>query len=625
MAAIRVLDKHTANRIAAGEVVERPASVVKELVENSLDAGARHISIETAGGGLERIRVTDDGCGIPSDEAETAFLRHATSKIVGSDDLAHIETLGFRGEALASIAAVARVELRTRTDGSEAGRYVAITAGDVKETGLAGMVSGTTMEVDDLFYNVPARLKFVKSPRAESAYISDYVARLIMARPDVAFEYIQSGKTVYRSGGANDLKEAIYCVYGPDVLPYIVPLALEDGEYRVSGFIGTERIGRANRTAQSFFVNGRYIKSQKLSFALQRAYDTRLMVGRFPFAVVNIFLDPSDVDVNVHPNKLDVRFREEDRVVRAIHHAARAALSAASDPSPVIEPWDTGESARTDATRASGEITAARIEMIEADRQTSQSVAPGNTSGIRLEALPRSMFGQQADERSLVLRDAAGESPILAPEIPKPFPTELNAEPVQTAISMDGARIAGCIFDCYWLVERGEAVYMIDQHAAHERQLYEKIMRDGVNADSQLLLVPVVKKLSPLEFDTVISNLKSFEELGFDISEFGPFTISIRAVPSIMGKPETESFLMEAIDALDKRKRLNTSELKRTALIRYACRHAIKAGDKPSETEIAALLSAYESEGIPMTCPHGRPVMVKLTRQELEKLFKRII
>ena len=304
MKRIKVLSQLTANQIAAGEVVERPASVVKELVENALDAGASAITIETKGGGLESIRVTDNGCGIPAEDVETAFLRHATSKISTADDLSHIETLGFRGEALASIAAVSHVTLKTCTAEEEAGTLLRVSGGEVKENHATGTPQGTAIEVENLFFNVPARLKFIKSARAESAYISDYISRMLMARADVAFKLVQNGKTVFQSAGDTNLQDAIYCVYGADMLPHLRELFYDDGYVRLSGFIATEQAARSNRNAQSFFINARYIKSQKLSFALQRAYDMRLMVGKFPFAVLSLAISPNEIDVNGHPNKL---------------------------------------------------------------------------------------------------------------------------------------------------------------------------------------------------------------------------------------------------------------------------------------------------------------------------------
>ena len=598
---IRVLDKYTADRIAAGEVVERPASVVKELVENALDAGTRTITIETLEGGLGLIRVTDDGCGIPAGEVQTAFLRHATSKIEDSDDLARIETLGFRGEALSSIAAVARVEMRTKTADAQAGAQIRVEGGDVLSFAETGVPDGTGVEVADLFYNVPARLKFVKNARAEAAYVGDYISRMIMARPDVAFRLVQSGRSVYKSAGDGDFLNAVYCVYGAEVMPHLKNIAYDDGYIALSGCVGTEQIGRANRTAQSFFINGRYIKSQKLSFALQRAYDARLMTGRFPFCAVSIRINSQEIDVNVHPNKLDVRFRQEERVVHALLHAARNALS-------------------------EGSAAKAFVEAPLLEQREERPVFSRTDEYLRLEALPPDAFVAKPKER-LVFNDPGA---ISAPQQQYAAPAPAYVPPAmerieQTELGMRDIKIVGQVFDCYWIAQLNERVFFIDQHAAHERRLYEQILKNGVNVDSQLLLVPEIVKLSPYEYETLLSNLNAFAELGFDISEFGPLTVGVRAVPSILGAPQTTAFLREAIEQLDKKYRLNTLELKRATLIRAACRRAIKSGERPDPAEIAELLACYEREGIPMTCPHGRPVMIAMSRLEFEKLFKRVL
>ncbi len=615
---IRVLDKYTSDRIAAGEVVERPASVVKELVENALDAGATSISIETVNGGLDSIRIVDNGSGIPRGEVKTAFLRHATSKIASTEDLSHIETLGFRGEALSSIAAVSRTIMRTKTRDEQTGTLLRIEGGDVSECSESGVPEGTSIEVADLFFNVPARLKFTKAARAEAAYISDYVSRMILARPDVAFHLMQSGRTVFRSAGDGSLVNAVFCIYGAEVMPHLREVSYDDGYVSLLGFIGTEQIGRANRTAQSFFINARYIKSQKLSFALQRAYDARLMTGKFPFCVLAISLASEEIDVNVHPNKLDVRFRAEERVVRAVLTAAKNAL---------VE----------------------RVELpfppsADPDKSFAQEInfgRPDELSRIRLEALPPEMFRAKPVE-SVVLRDSGAYLQPVAPFAQAQGGVPLPAEPLkeqgepaeiapavpsgeQQSLDMQSIRILGQVFDCFWVAQAGERVFFIDQHAAHERRLYEAILRDGVNADSQLLLVPEIVRLTPNECELLLANLDAFAELGYDISEFGPLTVSVRAVPSILGAPQTASFLREAIEQLDKKYRLNTAELKREALIRLSCRRAIKAGERPDAMEIAALLESYAREGIPLTCPHGRPVLIAMTKLEFEKLFKRVL
>ena len=326
MAQIHVLSPHVANQIAAGEVVERPASVVKELVENALDAGARSITVELVNGGLDLIRVSDDGKGIAPEDCRTAFLRHATSKIATSEDLTHIVTLGFRGEALASIAAVAEVTMRTRMKDAECGTLLRISAGEVQEEAPCACTAGTTLEVRNLFANVPARLKFLKTVRTEAGYVGDYVSRMIMAVPSAAFHFVHNGKTVYRSFGDGKLQNAMLCVYGAEILPHLREVAFDDGYLAIHGYVGTEQLSRPNRLQQSFFLNGRYIRSYSLSSALQRAFDTRMMVGRFPFAVLAMRIAGSEVDVNVHPSKMEVRFVDEQRVIRSVTAACHRSL-----------------------------------------------------------------------------------------------------------------------------------------------------------------------------------------------------------------------------------------------------------------------------------------------------------
>ena len=326
MKRIKVLSTLVSNQIAAGEVIERPASVVKELVENAIDAMSKSVTVETTGGGIEYIRVADNGGGINADDVRTAFMRHATSKISESTDLERIGTLGFRGEALASIASVARVSIKTRTHGNDYGTLFVIEGGEEKELSQCGCPEGTTVEIRDLFFNVPARLKFLKNPRSESAYIADYIARMIMARPNVAFTLIQNGNTVYKSAGDGNLFNAIYAVYGSGVIDNLRRLSYDDGYIKITGYVGTETLSQSTRAKQSFVVNGRYIKSQKLSYAVQRAFETRIMKGKFPFIVLNIAISSHEIDVNVHPNKLDVRFKNEERVCNSVTKTVLAAL-----------------------------------------------------------------------------------------------------------------------------------------------------------------------------------------------------------------------------------------------------------------------------------------------------------
>ena len=623
MKRIQILSNQTANQIAAGEVVERPASIVKELVENSIDAGSTAITVEIAGGGIESIRVTDNGGGILHEDVPTAFLRHATSKISTSEDLSHIETLGFRGEALASIAAVSQLTMRTRTRDAELGTLIKIEGGRVVECVPVGCTEGTSMEVRSVFYNVPARLKFLKSFRAEAAGISDYIERAIMGNPGISFKFISNGKQVYQSRGDSSLKNALFCVYGGDILPHLKEVDFADGRVTITGFVGTESIARANRQHQSLYVNARYIRSQKLSFAMQRAFDTRLMTGRFPLYVLNLTIDCEEIDVNVHPNKMDVRFKNEEHVTRAFTIAARQALG-----DPVAPILHSQSLYRKPLERPTIDENALRESVRERLGQTidvsgrqvvKESDAPVRPDGCFDVLVP------------LDRREELVKAPLNKPQA---VTIPLNSAPAKQpeASSQEGLsfglepyRIVGQLFECYWVVQQGTTMFLIDQHAAHERRLYEQMMRNGLRANSQILLVPIVMKLAAQEYDILADNLDRFLELGFDIEEFGTLTVSIRAVPDLFGQPETVAFLREAIAMLDQKKRITAEEMKRSALIQSACKHAVKAGAALDQREVEALLQQYVQDGVPMTCPHGRPVMVAMTRLDFEKMFKRVV
>ncbi len=632
---IQVLSKHTANQIAAGEVVERPASIVKELVENSIDAGSSAITIEISGGGIDYIKITDNGSGILAEDVPTAFLRHATSKISSSDDLNRISTLGFRGEALSSIAAVSQLTMRTRTQNAESGVEIHIEGGSVKECGECGCAEGTSIEVRNIFYNIPARLKFLRSQRAEGAAISDYAARAIMGNPGISIKLLNNGKVVYHSPGDGQLRSAIFCIYGRDVLPHIKEADYDDGRFRITGYIGTESISRPNRQQQSLYINSRYIRSQQISYGVQRAFDTRMMVGKFPFYVLNIGVNYEDVDVNVHPNKMEVRFKDEQGAVRAATIATRMALGDPVAPTirredivsrqpfasvnhPNKAAWQ--ETVRS-AERKDPDIAPPCGELFKpADKAPLKLKEPGEAPAAGL----RSQMGFKYDSASAaeLLRRRYGESVV------RPKNAEAEAppreEPKQTEFGQSHYDIIGQLFSCYWVVQQGESVFFIDQHAAHERRLYERIINKPLEPDSQMLLMPVIEKLMPEEYRTLMDNLPLFEELGFEIEEFGALTVSVRAVPAILNAPETAGFLREAIASLEAKNRLTTNDLKRSALIQYSCKHAIKAGALLSKEEIEALLREFQGSGVPMTCPHGRPIMIHMTKSEFEKLFKRV-
>ncbi len=614
MAIIRVLDTLTANQIAAGEVIERPASVVKELVENAIDAGSSSVIVETRNGGINYIRVSDDGGGIAPEFVATAFLHHATSKISTALDLESIETLGFRGEALSSIASVAHVCMKTKRADDESGTEIVISGGTVEKTGEIGCAAGTTVEVSNLFFNIPARRKFLKSERSEGAAIADYMSRMILARPDIAFKYIQNEKTIYSSEGSGELRNAAFCVYGSDCIPYLCTVEHDDGYIKISGFVGNEQLTKSNRLSQSFFINKRFIRSQKLSFVLQRAFETRVMVGKFAFAILNIEISSREIDVNVHPNKMDVRFKDENRVEGALYRAVRDALNNTPEfraQCKSIEQKKPDESAAFASEILNTSYQAKPMNVSETFAPTgSFSVSDmGTKQNFRFESV-------HAEEYI-----AAPEQTVIAQACKEPETV------YQERLTLDSQRykIVGQLFNCYIVIEQDDNIFFIDQHAAHERQLYERIMCHEQQSYSQALLMPVVIRLTPVEWDTVMSNISQLEELGFEIEEFGAYTINIRSVPTIIDSGSVNNFILESIALLDKRNKLTANEMKRSALIHAACKHAIKAGDKLDDTQISALLRAYEKHGTPLTCPHGRPVMVSMSKREFEKLFKRVV
>lgn len=650
MQKIQVLSQQIANQIAAGEVVERPASIVKELVENAIDAGATAITVEIQEGGVSYLRVTDNGSGIEADQVPVAFLRHATSKIARAEDLDQIQTLGFRGEALASIAAVAKVSLTTRTQQAESGTKIVIHGGEVLSCQPAACAGGTSIEVEDVFYNVPARRKFLKSQRAEAAAIGDLLSRIILAKPHISFRFLNSGKQVYQSTGDGQLKHAIHCVYGSDVLAQLRPVSYRYGQLEVSGFVGTEQLARPNRLHQSLFVNGRYIRSQRISFAVQRAFETRLMSGKFPFYVLDLSIPWEAVDVNVHPQKMEVRFRDEEQVFRAVTVATRMALG--DNVAPLVRETDVSpfrkmvshfpEEKKTGPTPGSAFSTMSVSALKELQGKLGIHTGAAESASISLGE-PGAALGWKAsvplppvNQAQVPLGEREGEAP--AQEIPLVQGAEGQAALAQAPaqgehtaqeamdFGVEPYRVVGQLFECYWAVQQGDRVFFIDQHAAHERRLYESLMAGQLAGASQMLLLPIQVKLQPGLFALLLDNLSAFEELGFQLQEFGALTVRILAVPSFMGEgADAGDFLREALAYLERQGSVRATDLRRSTLIQMACKHAIKAGDRLAPDEIEALLAQYAAQGVPMTCPHGRPVMVQMTRLEFEKLFKRVL
>ena len=572
---IKVLEPNVAAKIAAGEVVERPASVVKELVENSLDAGASHVTVEVRGGGLELLRVTDNGCGMPADSVELAFHRHATSKISSISDLDSIGTLGFRGEALPSIAAVARVSLVTRTADSPSGREVHLKWGEVVRAGTKGCPPGTAVTVQGLFQNVPARLKFLKSASGEAGRISSLVSRYALAYPEVQFRLLGDGRNSLASPGNGSLADALASVYGPETAQSLMEVSHGGAEdsYTVAGYASPPSLNRANRSYITFLVNRRWIQSSFLSYALTESYQGFLPDKRYPVAVLNLTVPPSDVDVNVHPTKREVRFRQENRVFTTLQRAVRGALVAIS---PVPE-----------------------VQVSEG--------APAGQVRPQTPGVDSSAFAADQWQKALPLE-------------PTPFGPQTAATLGQAIPTL---RILGQVRATYLVAEGADGLYLVDQHAAHERVLFEKVCKAAANKAPQMqtLLEPESVELSPGQEELVNANAHLLERYGFVLEPFGDRTYLMRAMPAVVKGSGPSKALLEVLDLMAYEGLLK--ELEGALAASIACHSAVRAGMALSQREMEELVGQLEACEAPHTCPHGRPTMIRLSSHHLEREFGR--
>lgn len=646
MKRINVLAPNIANKIAAGEVVERPASVVKELIENSIDAGSNAITVEIMNGGISYIRITDNGSGIDENDVETAFLRHATSKLSAADDLSHIETLGFRGEALASIAAVSKVKMRTRTQAAEYGTMICIEGGVVTAKEPSGCPCGTTIEVSELFFNVPARLKFLKSPRSEAALIGDYVMRLILSNPSVSIRFINNGKTIYQSAGDGSLENAVFCVYGTEVTANLFPVNYDDGYLKLTGYVGSESLARNSRSQQSLFVNHRYIKSATVSYSVQRAFDTRLMHGKFPFFILDMLVSSYEIDVNVHPNKLEIRFKDDQRIGNSVLRAVNAAIDYlpfdnASGAEPVLkseapkpeklyslfENKHDGDNKSAELSRESAFDSGDKSTYVvySNDKDTNVPFIPDNTDSVsRVVLHDRGNSSMPAFNYPSVQEvSGSGSIPVFSANNDKKRSPEIS-KPEQILLCDSPYTVIGAAFDTYIIVQQQDNLFLIDQHAAHERMLYEKLIRDELRFDSQILLVPERITLDPVQYEILCENLERFTELGFSVQPLNGTMIRIDAVPSMVSS-NAAGFISDAVSVIADAGSVSELDLVRSKLIQTACKKALKAGDRLEKEEIYEIIEAYKNGATPMTCPHGRPVIISITKTDLQKRFKRIV
>lgn len=629
------LDRHVADLIAAGEVVERPASAVKELVENSIDAGAKNITIELQNGGMTFLRITDDGCGMEPVDARTAFLRHATSKIRKKEDLACIGTLGFRGEALAAISSVSKIDLLTRAQGAENGVRLHLEAGQVLSEEPAGCPCGTTILVRELFYNTPARMKFMKSDAAESSAVFSVVQQQALAHPEISFRFLKDGQEQLHTDGQGDRMAAIYAIYGRELANNML---LVDGSWeklRVRGFVTKPTATRGNRAWQSFFVNNRYIKSRLLSAALEEAYRNQIMVGRFPACVLEIDMPVQAVDVNVHPAKTEVKFLSEREVFDAVHYAVLSTLSrAAGRPE-----WKTPEKKQEPAPQPQSQPKAVQppkpgfyqtMQASEYRRQAAQQPVQKPAQPVLASPvqLPRSE-PVPAQQSFPLPKPEVRPEPKPEPKIevrPEPKPEPVKEPEAQQALSVpeEPFRIIGEALHTYIIVEQGEAVLFLDKHAAHERIRFEALKKEDHPIMAQLLLAPVSAELSREEAAAVLENRALLERCGFETEDFGGGDVLIRQIPSDVDVEDAKALLQELAGDLLAGKTLDPDSLRDNLLHTIACKSAIKAGWQTSDEELRRLVQEVLSRDDIKYCPHGRPVCVTLTKRQLEKQFKRV-
>ncbi len=699
MGTIQILDTHTINKIAAGEVVERPSSVIKELVENSIDAKASSITVEIKNGGIDFIRVTDNGLGIPKDQVEIAFLRHATSKITSAEDLYHVLSLGFRGEALASIAAVSNVELMSKVADDLTGKRIEISGGKITASDEIACPNGTTFIMRHLFFNVPARREFLSSSGAEGARISDYMYKLALAHPEISFKYIQNNKTVFTTSGDHDLQHTILNIYGKDYAKNTFKCYYESSGIECVGLLGNPSLNRSNRNYEHFFINGRYIKSTLLQKAVEDAYKPIVMVGKFPFVVLHLNISPEEVDVNVHPTKLQVRFKDSDLIYNTVYKAITNQLESAYlvphvhphegiiTPKPEIETYtaDTFFTPRKEENELTAEsLLAGEVPTVSEgtthnlERLFGKAVNPDTTmpfqirnaaddiakesyetqnsfkeysmnkedgSKISIEETLSANMQQEVEETSNapniqkalnqpnpnveqltpeVITKHEGIPAMAAPYMTPPITAVVKSD--SPGISVKDYTIIGQLFKTYWLIQYHEKVFIIDQHSAHEKVMYERFMRQFRNNEvaTQLLLMPETFNITATEKALLETHSNLFEKLGFIFEFFGENAIVIREVPFLLNEPLSPEVFKEILDTLSHDKPKDLADVKAESIIRMSCRSAVKANDRLTALECEKLIESLLALDNPFTCPHGRPTIVALTQTDIEKMFKRI-
>lgn len=621
MAIINVLDDKTIDKIAAGEVIERPASVVKELVENAIDAGAGSISIEIKDGGISYIRITDNGSGIDRDQVRKAFMRHATSKIEDASDLFKICSLGFRGEALSSISAVSSVEILTKTINDFSGVRYVISGGREEVFEDVGVPEGTTIIVRNLFYNTPARRKFLKSPNTEASHITDLIEKLILSHPDISFKYMINGNDKYVSAGRGDLKETVYSVYGRDAIKSLVPIQFDSECIKGHGYIGKPEIARGNRSFELFFVNGRYVKSNIISKAVEQAYRNRLMLHKYPFVILYFDVDPSKIDINVHPTKSEIKFVDEVLISSFVEETVIDVLSAKESIPEVVSDEKTKQTSKNE--RLTCYSNADVFLSSEASKRIFES-----DDKVDLKAPEAKTVIISAPEPFEVVRKEQEKATIVSEQIKIQDAEQLEVFR-DNFLSDEGVmrhRIIGQLFDTYWLVEFDNSLYIIDQHAAHEKVLYERLMkrfRDNT-IECQMISPPEILSLSSREEAVLNTYGDNLSGMGFEWEHFGGHEYALNGVPGDLYDMSGRDYFITVLDDLAEGKRQDPRAVN-DRIATMACKAAVKANMNLSEAEAKALIAELLKLENPYNCPHGRPCIIAYSKSEIEKLFKRIV
>lgn len=623
MSFVHVLDDNTINKIAAGEVVERPASVVKELVENAIDARADRIEAEIAAGGTSFMRVSDNGIGMSREDAEKAILRHATSKIAQVDDLQSIATLGFRGEALPSIAAVSRFSLQTRQAGSELGTEIRIVGGKNTEIGDVGCNLGTTIRVEDLFFNTPARKKFLKTNNTESGRINDFIIKLAISHPEISFKLINNNKSSLATPGRGDLKETLQSLYGASVGQSLLPLEFQDDDIRLWGFVSKPSAIRSSRSWQTFIVNGRVIASRAISKAIDNAYHALIPKSGYPLIALNIEVPQHTIDVNVHPQKIEMKFEDESRIFKAVYKAVLDAVR------PKAEAGRLGQLA-AQADHVEHHVAKGLQELNFGQPEKRQSsVASGNNSVKPVKATQGAYEGKKNKNPAISYGDVYN-SGLLTGRSEKPAMTWQEGA---AALTVDRARQddspaagmipIGQVDDTYIIAQDADSLYIVDQHAAHERVLFDRFSEQAEHIPTQQLLVHLILDFSPHESQIIEENLELLAGLGFVLEPSGPKQFRLMEVPADVPSAQAEDFIREVLASMEELHKPTAAELRQAAIATTACKAAIKAGFKLNYRQMELLLQELNDTAMPYTCPHGRPTIIKFNSDELAKMFKR--